>query len=140
MMIHLLDHVPEDLPVRDTDDSTHLLEGKSVTAEAQVDRMSQKEPNYRLFHLHEEPTLVKELSPKQHDRSKRYPEFLHCVCSRLTPYETERIAFSSDVCTKNDSNIKDAGFKNVFANSIVLLFFYHTPHNLRHYKAVQAIW
>ncbi|CAH6779018.1 Rpgrip1 [Phodopus roborovskii] len=65
-MIHLLDHIPEDLPVRDTDDSSHLLEGKSVKSQSQVGRMSQEERNYRLFHLHEEPILVKE-----REKSKR---------------------------------------------------------------------
>uniref|UniRef100_A0A8C2LMX4 Retinitis pigmentosa GTPase regulator interacting protein 1 n=1 Tax=Cricetulus griseus TaxID=10029 RepID=A0A8C2LMX4_CRIGR len=69
--------IPEDLPVRDTDDSIHLLEGtsgKSVKAQSQVGRMSQKQLNYRLFHLHEKPVLVKELPPKQRDKSKRYPD------------------------------------------------------------------
>ncbi|EGW08438.1 X-linked retinitis pigmentosa GTPase regulator-interacting protein 1 [Cricetulus griseus] len=32
--------------------------------------MSQKQLNYRLFHLHEKPVLVKELPPKQRDKSK----------------------------------------------------------------------
>ncbi|MEJ1280240.1 retinitis pigmentosa GTPase regulator interacting protein 1 [Cricetulus griseus] len=47
--------------------------GKSVKAQSQVGRMSQKQLNYRLFHLHEKPVLVKELPPKQRDKSKSAP-------------------------------------------------------------------
>ncbi|XP_028644309.1 X-linked retinitis pigmentosa GTPase regulator-interacting protein 1 isoform X2 [Grammomys surdaster] len=72
-MLHLLDHMPEDLPVRDTD-SIPLLKGtsgKNVKAQSQLGRMNQKELSYRRFHLREEPMLVKELSPKQRNKSKR---------------------------------------------------------------------
>ncbi|XP_041494866.1 X-linked retinitis pigmentosa GTPase regulator-interacting protein 1 isoform X1 [Microtus oregoni] len=71
-MIQLLDHTPEDLPVRDTDDSILLAgaSGKSVKAQPHLGRMSQ-ELNCRLCHLHEEPVLMKEVSWKQQDKSKR---------------------------------------------------------------------
>uniref|UniRef100_A0A8C6W797 Retinitis pigmentosa GTPase regulator interacting protein 1 n=1 Tax=Nannospalax galili TaxID=1026970 RepID=A0A8C6W797_NANGA len=69
-MSHVLDHIPEDLPVRDTD-SIHLLKGKSS-----------KELDNRLFRLHEERMSVKEFSCKQQDEIKRYLDFLNFQMSQ----------------------------------------------------------
>ncbi|XP_021507998.1 X-linked retinitis pigmentosa GTPase regulator-interacting protein 1 isoform X1 [Meriones unguiculatus] len=72
-MLNLLDHTPEDLPVRDTD-PIHLPKGtsrKNVKAKSHSGKKGQKEQDNRLFHLHEEPMLVKELPPKQRDKSRR---------------------------------------------------------------------
>ncbi|XP_050999356.1 X-linked retinitis pigmentosa GTPase regulator-interacting protein 1 [Acomys russatus] len=73
MMLHLLDRSPEDLPVRDTD-STALLNGtsvKNVKVQSRSGRTSQEEQHGRLFPLHREPVLIKELSPQQRDKSRR---------------------------------------------------------------------
>ncbi|EDL42253.1 retinitis pigmentosa GTPase regulator interacting protein 1 [Mus musculus] len=72
-MQHLLEYMPEDLPVRDTESSPLLkgTSGKNVRAQPHLGRMNQKELNCRRFHLHEEPTLVKEPSPKQRDKNRR---------------------------------------------------------------------
>ncbi|KAL1780510.1 X-linked retinitis pigmentosa GTPase regulator-interacting protein 1 [Sigmodon hispidus] len=78
VMIHLLDHIPEDRPVRDTDDLIHLLEGASgdnVKSQSHMDRMSQEDLNHRRFHLREEP--MKGPSPKQRDKSKRRRSAVH---------------------------------------------------------------
>ncbi|GAB1298844.1 RPGRIP1 variant-11aa [Apodemus speciosus] len=82
----MLHHVPKDLPVRDTD-SIPLLKGtsgKNAKAQLHLGRMNQKELNYRRFHLHEEPMLVKELCSKQRDKSRRAKD----ECAAIHYYPT----------------------------------------------------
>ncbi|EDL88470.1 retinitis pigmentosa GTPase regulator interacting protein 1 [Rattus norvegicus] len=73
MMLHLLDHMPEDRPVRDTDSIplSKGTSGKNVKAQSRSGRMNREKLNYRPFQLHEDPMVVKELSPKQRDKSRR---------------------------------------------------------------------